>query len=202
MTYFKEEGFSHGFVIALYDSPGQRSDLSCYYSLLHDPALKFFKALRDLAAGYFSPAVNPSVLIKLKGPSRYLLQITENVTALFLRLTSYSVQLNVCLTFGFETQQRTSEGSRTYSPVTHIVAVVSDAPPGSFPQHQEVHLRLHWTRAAQRLPAPIGGLPWVGVPDGQVQERRKTLKILYWFSDVLNRLLSIWEQAKPAREPM
>ncbi len=53
-------------------------------------------------------------------------------------------------------------------PVTHIVAIVSDAPPGSFSQHQQVHLRLYRARAAQRLPAPIGGLPWVGVPDGQV----------------------------------
>lgn len=51
------------------------------------------------------------------------------------------------------------------SAVTHIVAVVADAPPGSLSEHQQVHLCLHWAGAAQRLPAPIGGLPWVGVPD-------------------------------------
>lgn len=53
-------------------------------------------------------------------------------------------------------------------PDTHIVAIVSDTSPGSFSQHQQVHLRLYWARAAQRLTAPIGGLPWVGIPDGQV----------------------------------
>lgn len=53
-------------------------------------------------------------------------------------------------------------------PVTHVIAIVSDAPPGSLPQHQQVHLRLHWARAAQRLPAPVGGLSGMGVPDGQV----------------------------------
>lgn len=49
--------------------------------------------------------------------------------------------------------------------VTHIVAVVSDAPPGPFSQHQQVHLCLYGARAAKGLSAPIGGLPWVGVSD-------------------------------------
>lgn len=55
--------------------------------------------------------------------------------------------------------------------VTHIVAVVSDASPGSFSQHQQVHLCLYRARAAQRLSAPIGGLPRVGEPDGEVEEK-------------------------------
>lgn len=48
---------------------------------------------------------------------------------------------------------------------THIVAVVSDAPPRPLSQHQQVHLCLYGARAAKGLSAPIGGLPWVGVPD-------------------------------------
>lgn len=62
-------------------------------------------------------------------------------------------------------------------PVTHVVAVVADAPPGSFSQHQQVHLRLHWAGAAQRLPAPVGGLPRVGVPGGEKDDTVSLLKV-------------------------
>lgn len=51
--------------------------------------------------------------------------------------------------------------------MTHIVAVVSDAPPGSLSQHQQIHLCFHRTRAAQGLSAPVGGFSRVGVPGSQ-----------------------------------
>lgn len=46
-------------------------------------------------------------------------------------------------------------------PHTYIVAVVTDTPPGPLSEHQQVHLSLHGAGAAQRLPAPVRGLPWV-----------------------------------------
>lgn len=54
----------------------------------------------------------------------------------------------------------------------YIIAIVPDAPPGSFSQHQQVHLRLHGARAAQGLPAPIGGFPWVGVPTVETSKKQ------------------------------
>lgn len=64
---------------------------------------------------------------------------------------------------------RASVGIRVGPFVTHIITVVVDAPSGPFSQHQHVHLRLHRTGAAQRLPAPVGGLPRVRVPEGWEQ---------------------------------
>lgn len=52
-------------------------------------------------------------------------------------------------------------------PVTYIIAVIADASPGSLPEHQQVHLCLYRTGAAQRLPAPICRLSWVRVPGGK-----------------------------------
>ena len=46
---------------------------------------------------------------------------------------------------------------------THIIATVADAPPGPLSHHQQVHLRLHWARAIQRLPTPVGWVPGVRV---------------------------------------
>lgn len=55
---------------------------------------------------------------------------------------------------------------------THIVTVVADASSGSLSKNQKVHFCLDGAGAAQGLPAPIGGLPWVGVPDRCVKVGR------------------------------
>lgn len=48
--------------------------------------------------------------------------------------------------------------------VTHIIAAVANASPGSLPHNKQVHLCSSRTGTAQTLSAVIGHLPYLGVP--------------------------------------
>lgn len=48
--------------------------------------------------------------------------------------------------------------------LTHVIAAVADASPGSLPHYEQVHLCPSRTGTAQTLSAAIGRLPYLGVP--------------------------------------